>query len=63
MAAAANNRKEDAQLLYMMVLASSRLPLYHGYFAKFICSNRDGFSAVDVMRHALVSSTLGLERE
>jgi hypothetical protein len=48
--AAANNRKEDAHLLYIMVFASS-------WFAApvelrtFIASKRDDFFAVDVIRH------------
>jgi hypothetical protein len=35
-------------ILYMMELASSRLPLYHGCFARSKCGNQDDFFAVDV---------------
>ncbi len=45
-----NNRKKDARLLYMMVLASSRLPRTME-LRTFICGNRDDFFAVDVRRN------------
>ena len=47
----ANNRKKDARLLYMMELASSRLPQALE-LCTFVSGNRDDFFAVDVMRHA-----------
>ncbi len=43
--AADNNRKKDARLLYMMELASSQLPLYHGCYAILISGKRDDFFA------------------
>ena len=45
-----NNRKKDAQLLYIIVFASSRLPqaLEQG---TFVGGNRDDFFANHVMRH------------
>ncbi len=48
--AAANNRKEDAHLLYVTVFASScfAAPVE---LRTFIASKRDDFFAVDVMRH------------
>jgi len=36
-----NDRVKGALLLYMVELASSRFVLYHGYFATFLCWNRD----------------------
>ena len=49
-AAAHNNRKEDARLLYMMELASCSCPQF-GCFA-FICSGQeDNFFAGHVMRN------------
>ena len=50
-----NNRKEDAQLLYIMEFASSRLPQAME-LRPFICGKRDDFFAVDVRRHALAQA-------
>ncbi len=49
-----NNRKEDARLLYMMELASSRLP-WSGCFATIYNGNRDDFFARDVRRNFTAS--------
>ncbi len=47
-ATALNNRKKDAQLLYTIVFASSRLPQALELRA-FVGGNRDDFFAVDVI--------------
>jgi hypothetical protein len=46
-----NNRKEDARLLYMMELASSRFGALVE-LRTFMAPKRDDFFAVDVRRHA-----------
>ncbi len=49
--ASANNRKEDAQLLYTMVFASSRFGAVVE-LRTFVAPKRDDFFAADVSRNS-----------
>ncbi len=55
-ATATNNRKKDARLLYMMELASSRLPRAME-LCTFVGGNRDDFFLQDVMRNCFALRT------